>query len=298
MSKKRPIHVFVSSTWVDLRDHRETVQRIIRQLGAVDISMEHFGAREERPKQECLRLIRDEADVFVGIYAHRYGHVPKDDDVSILEAEYEEAIAAGLKCLVYLIDEDTPWSPKLVDKGTAAKKLARFKKGLLERHICKSFQTADGLAAATAADLGREFVFQILPKVKRGSELAKKLESIPDWTERRTGIYRTNRNVFLAHTLRPSAKKGQEFDIAIYLIPHRSNDPRYRREDLSDVVRAEFFLGVYWNNRVFDSTSKQGMIGMTTSAYGPFLCLCRVHFDDGESIVMHRYIDFEMGDVA
>ena len=64
--------VFVSSTFVDLQIHRKAVLDVIRQLGAIDVSMEHFGARDERPKDECLRLVREESDVFVGIYAHRY----------------------------------------------------------------------------------------------------------------------------------------------------------------------------------------------------------------------------------
>jgi len=61
--------VFVSSTFVDLKDHRLTVQKAIKQLGAVDISMENFGARDERPKKECLRIIGEECDTFVG-YMH------------------------------------------------------------------------------------------------------------------------------------------------------------------------------------------------------------------------------------
>jgi hypothetical protein len=38
-------------------------------------------------------------------------------------------------------------------------------------------------------------------------------------------------------------------------------------------------------------------MGVRLSAYGPFLCICRVTFDDGERVVLYRYIDFEMGEV-
>ncbi|QZP30500.1 DUF4062 domain-containing protein [Pseudomonas sp. DR48] len=37
--------VFLSSTFTDLVEHRKTVQAAIRQLGAIDVSMENFGAR-------------------------------------------------------------------------------------------------------------------------------------------------------------------------------------------------------------------------------------------------------------
>ena len=63
--------IFVSSTFVDLEDHRASVREIIRQIGAVDVAMEHLGARDERPKDECVRLIRTESKAFIGIYAHR-----------------------------------------------------------------------------------------------------------------------------------------------------------------------------------------------------------------------------------
>jgi len=88
--------VFVSSTSVDLGEYRKRVQDAIKQLGAIDISMENFGARDERPKEECLRIIREESDLFVGIYAHRYGFIPKSDAKSITEQEYDEATLGKL----------------------------------------------------------------------------------------------------------------------------------------------------------------------------------------------------------
>lgn len=115
--------VFVSSTFVDLKDHRLTVQKAIKQLGAVDISMENFGARDERPKKECLHIIGEECDTFVGIYAHRYGFVPKGERKSITESEYD---AAGhLPRFIYLVNEDVPWAPKFIDQGTSAKRPGR-----------------------------------------------------------------------------------------------------------------------------------------------------------------------------
>lgn len=76
--------VFISSTFIDLKDYRQSVLKVIRQLGAIDTAMEHLGARDERPKDECLRLIAEESDIFVGIYAHRYGFIPEGDSISQL----------------------------------------------------------------------------------------------------------------------------------------------------------------------------------------------------------------------
>lgn len=149
--------IFVSSTFSDLADYRQSVQAAIRQLGAIDVSMEHFGARDERPKDECLRLVREESDIFIGIYAHRYGFVPEGDDISITEAEYNEATSAALPRLIYFLDEATPWIPALIDRGATGEKVQVLKTNLKANHICAFFSNKDELAAKVAADLGRHF---------------------------------------------------------------------------------------------------------------------------------------------
>ena len=118
--KKR---IFVSSTFIDLIEHRKAVQDAIRQLGAIDISMENFGARDKRPKDECIRLITEESDIFIGIYAHRYGIIPEGDTISITEAEYNAASSVRLPRLIYLIDESKQLFTEHVDEGVSSKKL-------------------------------------------------------------------------------------------------------------------------------------------------------------------------------
>ena len=289
--------IFVSSTFLDLEEHRASVREIIRQIGAVDVAMEHLGARDERPKDECLRLIRLESKAFIGIYAHRYGYIPKGDTCSITEAEYDAASSAGLTRLVYIVDENVPWQKKFIDQGKKAQLLDKLKKRLLGNHVCKSFKNKDDLSASIAADIAREFAFSVYPKVGSRGATGHDPGSIKEWTDIRVGVYRDHKNVFLAHTIRPSLKRGQLYDIAIYLIPHRSNDPKHRRTDLSDIIEAEFFLGAYFDNKVFRIKNRGGTIGITTSAYGPFLCSCRVSFAEGERLILNRYIDFEMGNL-
>jgi hypothetical protein len=211
-------------------------------------------------------LIRGESDAFVGIYAHRYGHIPKGDRLSLVEAEYRAASKAGLTRLIYLVDPGVPWVPAHIDTGRPARQLRTLKERLQAAHVCKTFVGKDDLASS-----GR------YPSGATPGTPTTGIRGTSSW-----------------HTLRPSSKKGQLFDIAIYLVPHRSNDPRHRRDDLSDVTKAEFFLGQYWGNRVIPATAGAQYIGITTSAYGPFLCICRVRFRDGGTAVLSRYIDFEM----
>jgi hypothetical protein len=142
------LRIFISSTFIDLHDYRSAVRDRVRQLGCVDVAMEHLGARDERPKEECLKLVREGSDGFVGIYAHRYGYVPRGENMSITEAEYEQAGSAGIKRLIYLLEDDVPWPKKHIDYGQAGKRLDALKRRLRANHICKAFTNKDDLAAA------------------------------------------------------------------------------------------------------------------------------------------------------
>jgi len=109
--------------------------------------------------------------------------------------------------------------------------------------------------------------------------------------KQRQEIYSNRRNLFIAHLLTPSKLPEQKYDIYMYLIRHPDEK---LPSNLSDVVSAEFYFGKYWGNRVFEATRVGSRIGVATSAYGSFLCTCRVRFEDGYEIILDKYIDFEM----
>ena len=258
--------------------------------------MEHFGARDERPVHECVRLVQKETDLFVGIYAHRYGYIPEGSDTSISELEYRAATDARLPRFIYVVDNQYPWLPEHIDDGDKRTRLNTFKEFLFKNHICQTFGAADQLAMNVAADLGRHISMEKAKPVGRnipvndiGVESMRgpiKEDGSDAWNIRRNDVYGASRNLFLTHVIRPSTKPGQEFDVFIYLIRHKS-------KDLSDVRVAEFFLGPYWGNKIFPAVEQNGFIGISTSAYGTFLCVCRVSFTDNTHIYLSRYIDFE-----
>jgi hypothetical protein len=114
---------------------------------------------------------------------------------------------------------------------------------------------------------------------------------LPSWTVDRARIYDQNQHIFLAHRIRPSTQPDQLYDVSIFLVGVHGRRP-------TEVVeRAEFFLGRAWGNRIFEvlNTGEGDTIGMSTAAYGPALCICRVVFRDGAETLLHRLLDFEMG---
>lgn len=120
-------------------------------------------------------------------------------------------------------------------------------------------------------------------------------------TERtqRDGQYNKTRSLMLVHRIRPSEKKGQEFDISIFLVRKTSKDNKTAR--FNDVDFVEYYLGRWFgdkpNGSKFVVRTPDNGFAMTTSAYGSPLCIAKIHFHDGEIVEAHRYLDFEMKEV-
>ena len=49
---------------------------------------------------------------------------------------------------------------------------------------------------------------------------------------------------------------------------------------------------------IFTSIDRARGFPITTSAYGPFMCTAKLYFTDGEEVMLHRYVDFEMGAIG
>ena len=89
------LKVFISSTSVDLKDYRSAVRDAIMVLNMHPVMMEHFPAMDADAVEACKQKVLD-CDVFVGIYAHRYGYVPLTETKSITELEYDWAAEGDL----------------------------------------------------------------------------------------------------------------------------------------------------------------------------------------------------------
>ena len=79
--------VFISSTFEDLKEYRVRAIEVVERFDDLKpIAMEFFGSQPQEPTKVCEKEIK-ECDIFVGIYAHRYGFVPDGQDKSITRME-------------------------------------------------------------------------------------------------------------------------------------------------------------------------------------------------------------------
>ena len=133
--------VIISSTGLDLREYREAAEVICLQLGLLPIAMEYFEATGVGATEGSMRKV-DQADVLVGIYAHRYGYIEPGRDRSVTELEFDRAGERAIEQLCFLVDPKWPWPPDAWDHANYPKLLA-FKGRIGATLIRGEFTTVD-----------------------------------------------------------------------------------------------------------------------------------------------------------
>ncbi|TVR25523.1 MAG: DUF4062 domain-containing protein, partial [Anaerolineaceae bacterium] len=155
MSTER-IDVFISSTSIDLPEHRQAVEDAILDLDFHPVGMKNWPVSGENPVALCKQKV-EQSHVYVGIYAHRYGWRPDGyDGKSITEMEYDwagEVIRDGqpIPRLCFIMRDDHPW-PKDKMEIEAEADLKRFKDRVKANHV-GFFTTPDNLKAQVTAAL-------------------------------------------------------------------------------------------------------------------------------------------------
>ncbi len=142
---------FLSSTYNDLIEHRKAAHDALEQLGLHVIWMEAFGARPVESTKACLDEV-EEGDLFVGIYAHRYGYIPDGKDTSITEQEFDHAQKLGKPIFGFIIGDEHPWPPKYIEHDKKAKLDAFLSK--VKKQPVEFFTTPDNLAQNIASSVG------------------------------------------------------------------------------------------------------------------------------------------------
>lgn len=147
--------VYVSATFLDLQDCRAAVKLALSRLRVEDLSMESYVAEDRRPVDKCLSDVAD-CDIYIGIFAWRYGHIPPGYDKSITELEYRKAVADRKPCLIFLLDEDAPWPRARIDRGVDADRVEALRAELSVRHTCGTFTESVDLAAQVTAAVANQ----------------------------------------------------------------------------------------------------------------------------------------------
>ncbi len=132
------LRIFLSSTAIDMQEHRQKVIDAILRLDHMPVMMESFGAIPKTPVEVCKSKVL-ECDAIVVMLAHRYGWVPTIDDggdgkKSITWIEVETALENDIPVYAFIVDPTFGWAlPKeqdLIAETNDDKKIAEIVKSI------------------------------------------------------------------------------------------------------------------------------------------------------------------------
>jgi|GEM_PF-4063505 len=111
----------------------------------------------------------------------------------------------------------------------------------------------------------------------------------------RSKRYQESGGWMIVHRYRSSNEPDQNYDISIYLIKKKFKKENKMLEiKHKEVEFVIYAVGELWSGSPFKVTNPKNGFELKLSAYGPFLCVAEVHFQDNSTCRLERFIDFEM----
>jgi hypothetical protein len=145
--------VFVSSTYEDLRTERQEVMHALLELDCMPAGMELFPAANE-DQWSLIKKVINECDYYIVISAGRYGSLGQNG-LSYTEMEYRYAVEVGKPVIAFLHKDTQRLLAAVVEQtDDGRKKLTSFRE-LLQRKMCKYWETPAELGSVVSRSLVR-----------------------------------------------------------------------------------------------------------------------------------------------
>lgn len=123
----RKYQVFISSTYLDLKEERSAVSEILLKMGCIPVSMEQFPAAPVS-QWEYIRRMIDDCDYFILIIAGKYGTEDKEEGIGFTEKEYNYAVKKSKPILAFMLkNPDMLIVSKSETSDSKKRKLHRFR---------------------------------------------------------------------------------------------------------------------------------------------------------------------------
>ena len=112
---KKRLQVFVSSTYLDLKQERQAAVSAILSAGHIPAGMELFTAGDQS-QMEVIKQWIDQSDVYLLILGSRYGSIEPETEKSYTHLEYEYAVSKN-KPLFACVIKDSAIEPRVQELG-------------------------------------------------------------------------------------------------------------------------------------------------------------------------------------
>ena len=180
--------VFISSTYKDLVQERESIIKAILEMYHIPIGMEMFSAEDEE-QWEIIRRTIDVSDYYILILGLRYGS-KTSDEISFTQKEYEYALEKKIPILAFVMDESAPLPRDKRDDDLTD--INKFRQMVLENSKMAQFwETKDQLIKNVSISLMK----QIFQRPGIGWVRGDKLGTEEALSEELTNLSRENRKL-------------------------------------------------------------------------------------------------------
>ena len=149
-SANKRYQVFVSSTYLDLREERQAVTSTLLESDAFPAGMELFPATDDYA-WSLIQQVIDESDYYLLVIAGKYGSIDPQYGLSYTEMEYDYAVAQGKPVMAFLHRNigQLPRDRTETNPDADAKLVAFIEKVQKAKHV-KFWDSSYGLAGAVA----------------------------------------------------------------------------------------------------------------------------------------------------
>ena len=198
------LHIMISSTTMDLPDHRREVSEAILRMGHTPVMME-FGSAEWNSDAIKFSLEKvEKSQVYIGIFALRYGHIKEDlvrnpDQLSVTELEYRHALKLGIPTLNFVAKKTHRFEEDQIDFDAEKRdKLNRLKTELVESGILGFFNDPAELRSLVLQSLHelqvkpRDIIGPPPPPPKLELPRPPAVYAVPDYTLTNTFVGRSS----------------------------------------------------------------------------------------------------------
>lgn len=147
--------VFISSTYSDLIDERESIIKAILEMYHIPIGMEMFSAEDE-DQWEIIRRTIEVSDYYILVLGLRYGS-KTSDGISFTQKEYEYALEKRIPILAFVMNDNVSVSKDKRDDDLS--EISDFRKKVLQNSKMAQFwETKDELIKNVSISLMKQIM--------------------------------------------------------------------------------------------------------------------------------------------
>lgn len=143
--------VFVSSTYIDLKEERQEVMQALLELDCIPSGMELFPATDDDQWTLIKKLI-DDCDYYIVIVGGRYGSL-SPTGISYTQMEYEYAVSQGKPVIGFLHKNPGSIVASKTEQSEAGKEKLKAFRELAQQKLVRYWETPSELGSVVSRSL-------------------------------------------------------------------------------------------------------------------------------------------------